>query len=331
MKASNFGRYAVCSCVAATMLAGCGGSQPPIGAPGAMPPQVAAFSTGALGPLPRADGGWLSPRARTGKGLVYVSDEASNAIFIFDKQNLTRGPIGKITDEVHKAAGLAVDRQGALYVADAGDDTVRMYPRGSTKPSVKYTDGISHPIGLAISPDTGRLYVANFKGLDVTEYPQGSITPDKTVYFDLYEGNSPYGVTLDSNDVPYVTALGFPTAQAYKLPLHQDWPKDLRITKKWAIIFGIAVDKKGDVIVANQSPEAIYIYPPHSHRPSKKIAVSEPLLIALDEPAGRLYVANVGYYLNAGSLLVYSYPQCKLLTQIHRGRFFRPVGVAVTQ
>jgi hypothetical protein len=30
------GRHALISCVAAAMLAGCGGSQPPIGAPGAM-------------------------------------------------------------------------------------------------------------------------------------------------------------------------------------------------------------------------------------------------------------------------------------------------------
>ncbi|MGP8100872.1 MAG: peptidase S8 [Candidatus Cybelea sp.] len=34
MKSLDFGRYALSSCVAAAMLAGCGGSQPPIGAPG---------------------------------------------------------------------------------------------------------------------------------------------------------------------------------------------------------------------------------------------------------------------------------------------------------
>ena len=33
----EFGRIILSSCVAAAMLAGCGGSQPPIGAPGAMP------------------------------------------------------------------------------------------------------------------------------------------------------------------------------------------------------------------------------------------------------------------------------------------------------
>jgi uncharacterized repeat protein (TIGR03803 family) len=37
MKTFGVGRYALCSCVAATMLAGCGRSQPPIAAPGAMP------------------------------------------------------------------------------------------------------------------------------------------------------------------------------------------------------------------------------------------------------------------------------------------------------
>jgi hypothetical protein len=37
MRSLVLSRYALCSCVAAAMLAGCGGSQPPIGAPGGMP------------------------------------------------------------------------------------------------------------------------------------------------------------------------------------------------------------------------------------------------------------------------------------------------------
>jgi len=39
MRSTDLGRYALSSCVAAAMLAACGGSQPPIGAPGAMPLQ----------------------------------------------------------------------------------------------------------------------------------------------------------------------------------------------------------------------------------------------------------------------------------------------------
>jgi hypothetical protein len=37
MKSLNSDSYALGICAAAPMLAGCGGSQPPIGAPGAMP------------------------------------------------------------------------------------------------------------------------------------------------------------------------------------------------------------------------------------------------------------------------------------------------------
>jgi phospholipase C len=40
MKRSDFSRYALSSCAAAAMLAGCGAQQPPIGAPGAMPQSV---------------------------------------------------------------------------------------------------------------------------------------------------------------------------------------------------------------------------------------------------------------------------------------------------
>ena len=43
MKKLFLSRYALSSCAAAAMLAGCGGSQPPIGAPGAMP-QVSALA-----------------------------------------------------------------------------------------------------------------------------------------------------------------------------------------------------------------------------------------------------------------------------------------------
>ncbi|MGA7201514.1 MAG: hypothetical protein WBX26_06780, partial [Candidatus Cybelea sp.] len=52
MMLSQLGRFTVSSCIAAAMLAGCGGSQPPIGAPGAMPQSVAQSAQGAhSGPL----------------------------------------------------------------------------------------------------------------------------------------------------------------------------------------------------------------------------------------------------------------------------------------
>jgi hypothetical protein len=93
MRSLDFGRYALTSCVATAMLAGCGGSQPPIGAPGAMP-QTAAITT-------RAERGtsWMLPEAKT-DDLLYASNQygyGPNGVFIFSykrgKQHLSfQGP-----------------------------------------------------------------------------------------------------------------------------------------------------------------------------------------------------------------------------------------------
>jgi len=46
MRALDVGRYALSSCAAAALLAGCGGSQPPIGAPGALPQSASSVPLG---------------------------------------------------------------------------------------------------------------------------------------------------------------------------------------------------------------------------------------------------------------------------------------------
>ena len=48
MRRWNLSHYAISSCVAAALLAGCGGSQPPIGVPGAMP-QASALASRTAG------------------------------------------------------------------------------------------------------------------------------------------------------------------------------------------------------------------------------------------------------------------------------------------
>jgi uncharacterized repeat protein (TIGR03803 family) len=50
MRRSNLRHYAISSCVAAALLVGCGGSQPPIGAPGAMPQGTALASARTVAP-----------------------------------------------------------------------------------------------------------------------------------------------------------------------------------------------------------------------------------------------------------------------------------------
>jgi DNA-binding beta-propeller fold protein YncE len=282
-----------------------------------------------VAPVSGMRSGWLSSRAKSGKGLVYVSDNYGNAVYIFDKKHVAQGPIGEITSAIDEPNGLAVDRRGALYVADS-NSTVEVYPRGSTEPSVTYTDGISFPFGLVLSPNTGRLYVANFNANDVTEYAKGSTTPDTTISFVSLEGNDPYGMALDRENDLFVSALGYPTARAYEIPVGSDTPEDLGISID--VMYGIAVDEKGDVVIVDQGAKAIYVYPPGSDTPSKTITegLIQPILIALDKREHRLYVADAGSDGNDGGLWVYSYPRGKLLTQVHLPGFSVPEGVAVS-
>ena len=76
MKSLDFSRYVAGSCVAAAMLAGCGGSQPPIGAPGAMP-QTSAIAT-------HADRGtsWMLPGTSAGD-LVYATSVAFGNVYVY--------------------------------------------------------------------------------------------------------------------------------------------------------------------------------------------------------------------------------------------------------
>jgi hypothetical protein len=79
----NDSRFSPCITVAVVslaMLAGCGGSQPPIGAPGAAP-QSRGIAT-------RAEvlGSWMLPEARA-EGLLYVSAHVAyqeSDVYVYD-------------------------------------------------------------------------------------------------------------------------------------------------------------------------------------------------------------------------------------------------------
>jgi hypothetical protein len=104
MKSLDFGRYALSSCVALAMLAGCGGSQPPIGAPGAMPPQ----SVPAAAQYDRA-----AP-------LLYVANFTAdyNDVKIYHANAKDPSPVAIITNDIDTPADDCLDAQGTLYVTN---------------------------------------------------------------------------------------------------------------------------------------------------------------------------------------------------------------------
>jgi hypothetical protein len=152
VKSLDFRRYALCSFVAAAMLAGCGGSQPPIGAPGTMP-QTSAIAT-------HADRGksWMLPEA-SGEDLLYVTDEDANSVFVYSY------PAGQLdgTLTFSHPVGECVDASGDVFIAD-GQSSVAEYAHGGTTQigSLQLPDKYypsPHAFGCAVDPRTGHIAV----------------------------------------------------------------------------------------------------------------------------------------------------------------------------
>jgi hypothetical protein len=188
MKSLDFGRYALGGFAAAAMLAACGGSQPPIGTPGAMP-QSRAIATHA-----ERGGSWMLPEAKS-RDLLYASDSTDHVVRVYLYPNGQR--VGVIKGFPSEPAGLCSDRVGNVYVTTLGYGTdsnfsyVYKYAHGGTKPIATLSDpGIAK--GCAIDPATGNLAVSNlpvpYGSVAIYQAAQG----EPTIYSDPSFGGFEY-------------------------------------------------------------------------------------------------------------------------------------------
>jgi hypothetical protein len=157
-------------CVAAALLAGCGGSQPPIGATGAMP-QTSAIAM-------RADRGksWMLPEAKS-EDLLYVTTLEDPKVYSY--------PEGKHVGTVrgfdyYVAGGECADKAGDVFISTG--KTFREYKHGGMRPIQTLTQSGYNALACASDPTTGNLavtwaaYTTEFIGY-LAVYPNASGTP----------------------------------------------------------------------------------------------------------------------------------------------------------
>jgi hypothetical protein len=321
MKSLDFGRYALASCVAATMLAGCGGSQPV--APNFS--QQGSQITAVVEPSS------VTPAYKVSGSLLYVAnvDLDLTPLRVYDAKVNNPRPLATISKDIDNSLGACIDRDGTLYVTNApgsGSGWVSEYNLGETKPLRVITKGIGGPRYCAIDA-SGNLWVTNSSLDDIAEYVKGATKPYATITKGL---TWPDGIAIDHAGNLYIGNLepqSAPNIQVY--PPGSKSPSRT-ITEGVAVPNGIAVDAQGTLYVTNDtSPGSIEEYRSGESKPYQTI--TEQLSFPADVVVGKngwLYVANTGETSNEMKILEFlphsGKPSSKKIT---KGPF-QPFGVA---
>jgi hypothetical protein len=209
MRSLDFSRCAFTSCVAA-MLTGCGGSQPPIGVPSAIP-HTSALAT-------HAGGGksWMLPEAGGGD-LLYASSTKSTSVLVFDYSS------GKVVQSIKAPAlGLCSDSAGNVFMTN-GTNSIAEYAHGGTSPIATFDDAGHWPQACAIDPTTGNLAVVGAQADETTAnvaiFPNtGSGFGTPTVYTDSSVNSLTWCAYDDSGNLFANASLGYDTEALDELP-----------------------------------------------------------------------------------------------------------------
>jgi sugar lactone lactonase YvrE len=235
------------------VLAACGGNA---GLPGSTTASVAGagtpFTTGA-GKILRRN---VQATYPTKKSLVFEADIDTYMVNVYKTKNLANNPAPIVSFPTKSGCpdGLAMDKTGALYVADeCGGNDIEEFPKGSTTPETIIT-GISDPSGLTIDKD-GTLYVSTYPA-SIEEFAYGTTTPSKTI---TGQGlTDPFGLALDASDNLYVADFG--AHQVFEIPYGTTTVNALNLSDLTEPL-GVAIDlKTNDLWVTDGEGNRTQVY-----------------------------------------------------------------------
>ncbi len=273
---------------ALALLSGCGGSQPPIGAPAAMPQthESAHQASSAGGDY------------KVSSGLLFVALSGIRAPYdqvnVYNTRSNDPSPLATITSGVSYPQATCMDAKGTLYVTNQGSGTgwVSEYALGRTTPYATITNGLSGP-GFCAIDSKGDLWVTNIFTPDVVEYRPGSTSPHAMITKGIIY---PIGIAIDHLGNVYVVNHGYTTSQknivVYK-PKHTAPARTITEGVTWPE--GLGVDAKATLYLANYIPGNIEEYRAGQNRPYRAITkeMNGPVAVSFAKD-GWFYVSNVG-------------------------------------
>jgi hypothetical protein len=169
MRSLDLSRHTLHISIAAAMLAGCGGSQPPIGAPGAMP-QSRTVATRA-----QHGGSWMSPNTQA-ENLLYVTDASYVTVYSYPQGKL----VGVLTG-FESAVGECADNKGDVFITNpsvtyGGYPDVLEYAHGGSQPIAMLATTHLYPVGCSVDPTTGNVAVSggDSHGVGIVNIFQGA-------------------------------------------------------------------------------------------------------------------------------------------------------------
>jgi len=299
MKIRDF-RHALAGWVAVAMLAGCGGSQPPIGAQRAVP-QIPAIANHA-----ERGGPWML-RGATSQYLLYVTNYSTVWVYTYPQLKHVMTLKG-----FYSASAECTDAAGNVYVTNEKPVAIYEYQHGGTKRIKTFRLKRGGADGCAIDPTSGDLAVSG-NGSTVTIFEPGGSKQhtinDPAMFYNIY-------CTYDTNGDLFVDGLANATGKTRLAELRQGTKSFVAISSDTALALTDNIQWDGTYLTA--------LYYIHGHHKQYKpfiaqlsVKQSKATKVAahsLDAPAYRI----LQYYISGGTLFVpnWYYEQGKELTNV---------------
>ncbi|HEY6325341.1 MAG TPA: hypothetical protein VIW73_02350 [Candidatus Cybelea sp.] len=261
---------------------------------------------------------------------MYLGDSGGSDVDIYPLTGPNQKQIGSITSGIVYPWGLSLAADGSVYVADASNGTVTVYPYGSSSPSMTYSKGLHQPL-YALADSAGHVYVgdrepaAHNKGF-IVEYGAGANFPIKKVRL----GSEEDGMAFDANGNLYVAYR----KTAYNSSIAKFGPG---LTNKRLLGMtinqpqGLVVDSSGNIVVVESASDDIKVFPPGTTTPSVTLNLSTAYRRSLAQLAMQNSETTLWVSTEGGEVLSMPYPltASTKAAEYEQGKVFSN-GIAVT-